>query len=135
MAGKPVVTAAASSPTLTTFAAAVKRADLTETLNKAKDITVFIPSNEAFSKVPKDKLSQLLGDKQKLTKVLNYHVVEGRKTPDDLKQGTLQTIDGGELITKNENGEITVNDAKVTCGNITTANATVYIIDKVLQPE
>ncbi|GAA3417096.1 hypothetical protein GCM10018952_47820 [Streptosporangium vulgare] len=87
MASQPVATAVASNPALSTLAQAVEQAGLTETLNSAKDITVFAPTNDAFAKIPKDKLDKLLADKAQLTKVLTYHVVEGKKGPEDLTSG------------------------------------------------
>ncbi|MGJ6966627.1 fasciclin domain-containing protein [Streptosporangium sp. G11] len=135
MASQPVATAAASNPTLSTLAQAIEQAGLTETLNSAKDITVFAPTNEAFAKIPKDRLDKLLADKAELTKVLTYHVVEGKKTPEDLASGELTTMQGGALTVKGSGEDFTVNDAKVLCGNIQTSNATVYLVDKVLMPK
>lgn len=136
MASQPVATAAASNPALSTLAQAIEQAGLTETLNSAKDITVFAPTNEAFAKIPKDQLDKLLADKAQLTKVLTYHVVEGKKTPEDLTSGgALTTMQGGTLNVTGSGEDFTVNDAKVLCGNIQTSNAVVYLIDKVLLPK
>ncbi|MFF5113863.1 fasciclin domain-containing protein [Streptosporangium sp. NPDC000509] len=135
MASQPVATAAASNPSLSTLAQAIEQAGLTETLNSAKDITVFAPTNEAFAKIPKEKLDKLLSDKAELTKVLTHHVVEGKKTPEDLTQGTLTTMQGGTLTVKGSGEDFTVDDAKVLCGNIQTSNAVVYLVDTVLMPK
>jgi len=135
MASQPVATAAASNPALSTLAQAIEKAGLTETLNSAKDITVFAPTNEAFAAIPKDKLDKLLADKAELTKVLTYHVVEGKKTPEDLTSGPLTTMQGGTLTVTGSGEDFTVDDAKVLCGNIQTSNAVVYLIDKVLMPK
>ena len=81
MATEPVGTALAANPELSTLTKAVDAAGLTETLNSAKDVTVFAPTNAAFDKLPKETLDKLMADKEQLTKVLQNHVVEGRKAP------------------------------------------------------
>ncbi|MEO3785486.1 fasciclin domain-containing protein [Actinocorallia sp. B10E7] len=134
VASKPVATAVSESPDLSTLATAVKEAGLVETLNSAQDITVFAPTNDAFAKIPEADLNKVLADKKQLTALLQYHVVEGRKTPADLGSGSFKTLQGGTVTTKGSGTEYTVNDAKVVCGNVPTSNATVYIIDTVLMP-
>jgi uncharacterized surface protein with fasciclin (FAS1) repeats len=69
-----------------------------------------------------------------LTKVLTYHVVQGRLTPEMLA-GTHKTLNGADLTVEGSGQDFTVNGkAMVVCGNVQTANATVYIIDGVLLP-
>ncbi|MDI3408942.1 fasciclin domain-containing protein [Streptomyces cavernicola] len=136
MAKDPVATAASNNPALSTLVTAVKKAGLVDTLNNAKDITVFAPTNDAFAKIPKADLDKVLNDKAQLTKILTYHVVGERITPDKLQDGTFKTLQGGELTTAGSGEEYKVNDsAKVVCGNVKTGNANVYIIDSVLMPK
>ncbi|WP_433236932.1 fasciclin domain-containing protein [Streptosporangium sp. CA-135522] len=136
MAKEPVATAATYNPQLSVLVEAIKKAGLVDTLNSAKALTVFAPTNEAFSKISKDMLGKVLADKSQLTKLLTYHVVEGRKTPMELSEGSLTTLSGGTLTVKGSGEDYMVNgEAKVLCGNIQTANATVYLIDSVLMPQ
>ncbi|MFC7642062.1 fasciclin domain-containing protein [Streptosporangium lutulentum] len=134
MATEPVGTALAANPELSSLAKAVDAAGLTETLNSAKDITVFAPTNAAFDKIPKEELDTIMGDKDKLTKILQNHVVEGRKAPADLTAGPLTTLGGGTLTVTGSGEDYTVGDAKILCGNLQTSNATVYLVDSVLLP-
>jgi uncharacterized surface protein with fasciclin (FAS1) repeats len=135
MAADPVATAASNNPVLSTLVTAVKKASLVDTLNSAKDITVFAPYNGAFEKVPADALNKLLADKAALTKVLTYHVVGQRITPADLASGDFKTLEGQSITTSGSGQDFKVNGkASVICGNVQTANATVYIIDTVLMP-
>jgi uncharacterized surface protein with fasciclin (FAS1) repeats len=135
MATAPVATAASANPVLSTLVTAVKKAGLVDTLNSASNITVFAPDNAAFAKLPKATLDKVLADKAELTKILTYHVASGRQTPTELASGTgIRTLEGGMVTPAVMNGSYTVNQAHVVCGNVQTANATVYIIDTVLMP-
>ena len=134
MAMDPVVTAASHNPLITTLAAEIMKADLTATLNTAKSITVFAPDNQAFKNLTAHDMAMMSGMTE-LAKVLKYHVVTGRITPAELAHGmTLTTVEGSQLKTSRMGSVYEVNNANVTCGNLHTANATVYIINTVLMP-
>ncbi len=136
MSTAPVATAASANPVLSTLVAAVKAAGLVDTLNSASNITVFAPDNAAFAKIPAATLKSVLANKAELTKILTYHVASGRKTAADLASGmAIKTLEGGDVMPVLKNGTYTVNGANVVCGNVQTANATVYIIDTVLMPK
>ncbi|TQJ08543.1 putative surface protein with fasciclin (FAS1) repeats [Lapillicoccus jejuensis] len=135
MAADPVATAASNNPVLSTLVTAVKTAGLVDTLNSQQAITVFAPANDAFAKIPAATLKSVLADKATLTKILTYHVVAGKISPDQLA-GTHKTLEGQDLTVKGSGEAFTVgsSNANVICGNVQTANATVYIIDGVLMP-
>ncbi|XUM02148.1 fasciclin domain-containing protein [Streptomyces venezuelae ATCC 10712] len=136
MAKDPVATAASNNPALSTLVTAVKKAGLVDTLNNAKDITVFAPTNDAFAKIPKADLDKVLADKATLTKILTYHVVGQKLTPKQLENGSFETLEKGKITTAGSGESFKVNDsASVVCGNVKTANANVYIIDTVLMPK
>ncbi|MBM6402521.1 fasciclin domain-containing protein [Phycicoccus sonneratiae] len=137
MSKDPVATAASNNPALKTLVTAVGEAGLGDTLNSAKDITVFAPTDDAFAALDKATLDKAMADpKGLLTTVLTNHVVEGRLSPDQLS-GEHKTLSGKSInvMGSGEDFTVTPGDAKVVCGNVQTANATVYIIDKVLVPE
>jgi uncharacterized surface protein with fasciclin (FAS1) repeats len=135
MATAPVATAASANPLLKTLVAAVIKAELVDTLNSAEDITVFAPTDDAFAKIPKKTLNAVLKDKATLTKILTHHVVAGQLGPDDLA-GEHETLAGDMLTVEGSGEDFTVagDNAAVLCGNIPTANATVYVVDTVLMP-
>jgi uncharacterized surface protein with fasciclin (FAS1) repeats len=146
MATDPVATAASNNPLLSTLVTAVKAAGLVDTLNSAPEITVFAPVNDAFGKIPAADLKKVLADKPTLTKVLTNHVVAGKLSPEQLA-GDHKTLAGTTISVKGSGKDFTIAssgevgkgnggkaDAKVICGNVPTANATVYIIDSVLMP-
>jgi uncharacterized surface protein with fasciclin (FAS1) repeats len=136
MATAPVASAASANPVLSTLVTAVTEAGLVDTLNSAKDITVLAPSNDAFAAMDKATLDKAMGDpKGLLTKVLTYHVLEGKIAPDQLA-GTHKSLQGGSVTIEGSGEDFKVDGtASVVCGNVQTANATVYIIDQVLMPK
>ena len=135
MATAPVATAASANPILSTLVAAVNAAGLVDTLNSAKNITVFAPDNAAFAKIPPATLKSILANKAELTKILTYHVAAASYTPSQLASGTaIKTLEGGTVTPALKSGTYTVNSGAVVCGNVQTANATVYIINTVLTP-
>ncbi len=135
MAQVPVATAASANPVLTTLVTAVTAAELGDTLNSAEGITVFAPANSAFEAMDQDTLNAALADpKGLLTKVLTYHVLPVRLSPEDLA-GEHETLEGSTLEVEGSGEDFTVDgNSSVVCGNVQTANATVYIIDQVLMP-
>ena len=136
MATDPVATAASHNPALSTLVSAVSKAGLVDSLNTAQGITVFAPTNDAFTALGSKTVNAALADpKGLLTKVLTYHVVPGRLSPDQLA-GSHKTLEGATLMVSGSGDSFTVNgSAKVVCGNVPTANATVYLIDGVLLPK
>lgn len=138
MAEEPVATAASNNPMLTTLTDAVSGGvnpdvDLVDTLNSG-EYTVFAPVDDAFAEVDGATMEQLQMDSELLTDVLTHHVVEGQVAPSDIP-GTHTTLAGGEVEVTGEGDELMVDDAAVVCGGVTTANATVYLVDQVLMPE
>ncbi|WP_271221296.1 fasciclin domain-containing protein [Streptosporangium carneum] len=134
MAKDPLVTAISSNPNLTKMVAAISRAQMTDRLETAKDITLFAPVDAAFTKLSAAEQQQLFADRDKLAQVVSYHVAMGRHSLADLSDTVLPTLQGGKLTIKRSGDIYMVNEATVLCGNIQTANATVYFIDTVLKP-
>jgi uncharacterized surface protein with fasciclin (FAS1) repeats len=134
MSTEPVLTAAAHNPLLTTFAAEARKAGLATTLNSAHGITIFAPENSAFAKLGHSAM-MMLDNTADLARILKYHVVAGQVTAAQLASGHALTTMEGETVTPAKMGAVyEVNKAAIICGNITTANATVDIINSVLIP-
>lgn len=134
MSMDPVVTAAAHNPLLSTLAADIKTAGLTADLDSMRTFTLFAPENAAFSKLPASAMT-MMHNAAELAKILKYHVVAGHVTVAELASGKpLKSLEGSVLRPAKMGSVYEVNSADVICGNIQTANATVYIINKVLEP-
>jgi uncharacterized surface protein with fasciclin (FAS1) repeats len=134
MSMDPVATAASHNPLLTTFAGDIRAAGLTADLNSMHAITVFAPANAAFASLPASDMT-MLHSTAELTKILKYHIVNGHVTTAELASGSpLTTLEGSALRPSKMGSVYEVDNADVICGNIQTANATVYIINKVLRP-
>ncbi len=142
MVNDPVATAASNNPLLQTLVAAVGAVDgLGDTLNSQEALTVFAPYEGAFAEIPADTLQGLLdeaaakADKSALYSILAHHVLPANNDPSAVV-GEQDTLAGDTLTIEGDESGMTVSDGTVTanvlCGNIPTANATVYVIDKVL---
>jgi uncharacterized surface protein with fasciclin (FAS1) repeats len=137
-----VTTAASNNPLLKTLTAAVSgqlnsQVNLVDTLNGGQ-FTVFAPVDAAFQKLPADTVNTLKTPEgaPTLTKVLTYHVVQGKMTPQQLlDMKSVKTVEGQNVEIAGSADALTVNGStNVICGNVQTANATVYLIDSVLMP-
>ena len=129
--------AASSKPLLTTLAAAVSgklnpRVDLVDILDSGQ-FTVFAPVDAAFAKLLAATVDTLETDPGLLTKILTYHVLPTQIPPDEIT-GERKTVEGSTVTVAGTPGHLTVNGAKVLCGGVRTANATVYLVDGVLTP-
>lgn len=129
-----IVETAVKNGNFKTLVAAVKEADLVETLSGPGPFTVFAPTDEAFAKLPAGTVEALLKDKAKLTAILTYHVVAGKHLAAEVgKQHSLKTVQGQELKVKNGNG-VTVDNATVVTADIITDNGVIHVIDTVVLP-
>lgn len=143
MVDDPVATAASNNPLLKTLVAAVGSVEgLGDTLNGAPALTVFAPYDPAFEEIPKKDLNGLIAEAQEmgqdsaLYSILAHHVLGANNDPMAVA-GEQETLAGDTLTVEGDaESGMTVSDGTVTatvlCGNIPTANATVYVIDKVL---
>ncbi len=129
-----IVDTAVAAGSFQTLVAAVKAADLVDTLKGQGPFTVFAPTDDAFAKIPKDQLNALLRDKAALTKVLTYHVVPGKvDAATVVSMDSASTVEGQSLQIKVGDG-VMVNNAKVIKTDIATSNGIIHVIDTVLLP-
>lgn len=133
---KTVVGLAASNKDFSTLVAAVKAADLVETLSGDGPFTIFAPTNEAFAKLPKGTVESLLKpeNKEKLQKILTLHVVAAKVMAADVKPGKVKTVNGSSIDIKVKDGAVTINGSKVVKTDIVGKNGVIHVIDTVILP-
>jgi len=146
---KTIVQNASAASNLSTLVAAVKAADLVETLSGPGPFTVFAPTNAAFAKLPAGTVETLVKPENKatLTSILTYHVVAGRMTSADFARAiragrgkaVVKTVNGGLLTASMMGGRLMLTDAKggmsmVSMANVMQSNGVVHIVDTVVMP-
>ena len=147
---KNIVENAVNSKDHTTLVAAVKAADLVETLQSKGPFTVFAPTNAAFDKLPKGTVETLLKpeNKKMLQTILTYHVVAGKMNSKDIaaaiKKGNgkavLKTVSGGTLTAWMKGKDLYLTDengksAKVTIADVNQSNGVIHVVDAVVTPK
>lgn len=135
-ADKDIVDTAVDAGSFETLVAAVKAADLVETLKGDGPFTVFAPTDDAFAALPEGVVDDLLKpeNKDKLTSILTYHVVPGKVMSSDLSDGMTATTVQGDDVTITIGDGVMVNDATVTSADIEASNGVIHVVDSVLMP-
>ena len=129
-----IVDTAVGAGQFNTLAKALTAAGLIDTLKGPGPFTVFAPTDEAFAKIPADKLNALLADKAALTKVLTYHVVPGKVVAADVRPGMVKTVEGQSLNISTSPAGVMVNNAKVIKTDVMATNGVIHVIDTVVLP-
>lgn len=133
-----IVDTAVAAGQFNTLAAALKAAGLVDTLKGPGPFTVFAPTDEAFAKLPKGTVEDLLKpeNKAKLTSVLTYHVVSGKVGSSDVvKLTSAKTVQGQEVKIAATGGKVTVDGANVVKTDIECSNGVIHVIDTVILPK
>lgn len=129
-----IVDTAVSAGSFNTVVAAVKAANLVDTLKGAGPFTVFAPTDDAFAKLPAGTVDALLKDIPKLTKILTYHVVSGKvMAADVVKLKSATTVEGSTVKIDATSG-VKVNDSTVVTPDVAADNGVIHVIDTVLLP-
>ena len=137
MAKENIVEVASGMNNFTTLVAAVKAADLVETLSGEGPFTVFAPTNEAFGKLPEGTVEELLKpeNKEKLQMILKFHVVPGKVMAADVKTMSAKTAAGEDAAVVVEDGVVTYGGQKVIKTDVIASNGVIHWIDGVAMPK
>ncbi len=131
-----IVQTAVAAGSFTTLAAALEAADLVDFLKGDGPYTVFAPTDAAFAKLPAGTVEALLADKDALTAILTYHVVDGRVPASAVVNLTTAPTLNGQSVSVAVNGStVTINNATVERTDIQASNGIIHVIDTVLLPE
>ena len=136
--GKDIVDTAVAAGQFKTLAAALQAAGLVDTLKGAGPFTVFAPTDEAFAKLPKGTVEDLLKpeNKAKLTAILTYHVVPGKvMAADVVKVKEAKTVQGGSVKVSTMGTTVMIDNAHVVKTDIAASNGVIHVIDAVILPK
>jgi uncharacterized surface protein with fasciclin (FAS1) repeats len=134
---KDIVDTAAAAGSFNTLVAAVQAAGLVDTLKGEGPFTVFAPTDEAFGKLPKGALENLLKpeNKAKLSAILTYHVIPGKNMAGDVvTMDKAKTVQGAWIKITAKNGTVMIDKAAVVQTDIEASNGVIHVIDTVLLP-
>lgn len=133
-ADKDIIDTAISAGNFDTLVTAIQAAGLVDTLKGEGPFTVFAPTDDAFAKIPQDKLVALLADKDALTQVLTYHVVPGAVSSSEvIRLDSAKTVQGSSVTIDVTNG-VKIDNANVVVADIVTSNGIIHVIDTVIMP-
>lgn len=150
MEANSIAAKAMGNADLSTLVSALQAADMAQTLKGEGNYTVFAPTNEAFNKVPKATLENLMKpeNKAELQKLLQYHVLQGKMNAADVvskikaanNKLEVATMNGETLTLSEKDGKVMIKDAKgntatVTSADMDASNGVVHVVDKVLMPK
>jgi uncharacterized surface protein with fasciclin (FAS1) repeats len=133
-----IVDTAVAAGSFTTLAKALTAADLVATLERPGPFTVFAPTDEAFAKLPAGTLDNLLKpeNKDKLRRILTYHVVAGEvRAADVVKLQSAKAVSGDTITVKARDGKVHVDDANVIKTDVQASNGVIHVIDTVILPK
>ncbi|MEN9251583.1 MAG: fasciclin domain-containing protein [Thermostichales cyanobacterium BF4_bins_65] len=131
-----IVEMAMQKDSFETLVAALKAADLVETLSGEGPFTVFAPTDEAFAALPEGTLEKLLQPENKdtLVKILTYHVVPGKVLSSAITPGEATTVQGSPIELAVEGETVKVNQAQVIAADVEGSNGVIHVIDQVILP-
>lgn len=135
---KDIVDTAVSAGSFNTLVAAVKAAELVDTLKGEGPFTVFAPTDDAFAKLPEGTLDDLLKpeNKDKLKSILTYHVVSGKVMAKDvMTMKEAKTVNGANVMVSMEADTVMIDNAKVVQADVECSNGVIHVIDTVILPK
>ena len=119
-----------------TFISAVQTAGLVEELQGKGPFTIFVPTNDAFAKLPDGMMEDLLkpANKAQLAGLLANHVVPGKIMVANIKTMKATNVSGHDLNIQVSDDMVTVNNARVVQGDLVGTNGVIHAIDSVIIP-
>ncbi|MFN2159753.1 MAG: fasciclin domain-containing protein [Anaerolineales bacterium] len=134
---RSIVDIAVEDGRFSTLVTALQEAELVEALQAEGPFTVFAPTDDAFAALPEGTVEGLLADKEALTNVLLYHVVDGKVMAADvidLDGQEVETLSGDKIMVALDGENVLINESKVIIPDIEASNGVIHVIDSVLLP-
>jgi len=134
---RTIVDIATSDDNFTTLVGALQAAGLVDTLKGNGPFTVFAPTNDAFDRLSKDTLEDLMlpKNKSRLQEILKHHVVSGRYMAKDVtSESSLSPMSGDAVRVRAKGNQVRIGEATIRQTNLEAENGIVHVIDRVLLP-
>ena len=132
-----IVDIAVEDGRFTTLVTALQAAELVDALRGEGPFTVFAPTDDAFAALPEGTLDSLLADKEALSNILLYHVVDGKVMAADvvgLDSQEVETLSGNTILVTIDGELVKINESTVVIPDIEASNGVIHVIDAVLLP-
>lgn len=117
-----------------TFVSAIKTAGVESDFQGKGPITVFAPNDDAFGKIPKDKLKALFADKAALKKMVELHIVDKKVTKADIDAGKVKSVEGEDLSLSVTDG-VKIDNANIFGPQVDADNGVIHALTSVLMPK
>jgi uncharacterized surface protein with fasciclin (FAS1) repeats len=141
-AGLPSILAVIDSrEDFSNFRRAVERASLTQTLDSKGPFTVFVPTDEAFNRLPSAEEEEILRDPQTskavvLNQMTDGYLAYGASGPQDLSRvGFIVTEDGNRIPIIVGRKDLRVGQSHLVKANIRASNGIIHVVDQVILPQ
>ncbi|WP_286681026.1 fasciclin domain-containing protein [Methanoculleus sp. DTU007] len=132
---KSIIETLEDSGSFTVFLEFVRIAGMEPMLRERGPFTVFVPTDEAFARVPKERMDELRQDPDKLLLIVSYHVVPGQFTSEDLKSlAAVRSSIGTEIVLRSSDRGITVNSVPIVESDAFCTNGICHAIASALVP-
>ena len=133
---KSILETAREDGRLSTSVRMVEAGGMMDYFQKEGPYTAFVPIDEAYARIPQEKLGAIMSDREQLTSMVKYHVVQGKLTVLELaRMEAIRTLQGDHLdISTSPEGTVRLNDAFIVHPDVECTNGMYHIIDRVLIP-
>lgn len=119
-----------------TFTRLMTSSGTNDVLSAPGQFTVFVPTNDAFAKIPEAKINELLNEdgQTKLKALLSHHILPGKIMAASLVSSpTRKSFTGEDLMFTDVNG-LKVNSASIQARNLEATNGVIHALDTLLTP-
>ncbi len=132
---KNIIETLEDSENLAVFLDLVRIAGMEPMLRERGPFTVFVPTDEAFSRVQKERMDEIRQDADKLLLIVSYHVVPGRLASEDLRSiAAVRSSLGTDLVIRSSDRGITVNSVPLVDTDAFCTNGICHAIASALVP-
>ncbi|XP_070990763.1 periostin isoform X1 [Oncorhynchus clarkii lewisi] len=122
---------------LSSFSAVALASGVMDKMGQPGHFTLFAPTNEAMENLGASFLERIMGDKEVIGALVNYHLLNSVQCSEAIMAGSVyETVEGSTIEIGCDGDSLTVNGIKMVLKkDIVTSNGVIHLIDKVLIPD